>query len=361
MSRIIAVTSGKGGTGKTTLAVNLAVQLAELGHRTCIFDADLGTANINIMLGINPKADIGDVVNGKMTIHDIMIHDPSGIDIIPGSSGVESIANLGAKRLDSLVAAFADAGSYDFYLFDTGAGISRRVIAFCLAAAELLLVITDEPTSLTDAYSLLKVLNHHKYEGRIKVVVNRCADLESARKVYRRFRAAVDLYLGVELEPLGLVFQDEAVSLSMQRQSPFIKLFPDSKAAGCVRSLAQRLTGDRAKETAPADIAAFWSNCVSYFNMPLELPGQDADPEEDNTRTADARQEEMLREVKRLADNFAGLTDELTSALKSLEKAGRKVESEESVQHEDEAGQQAGERPIYFLDLEAFVAETEKK
>ncbi|ADH84952.1 MinD/ParA family protein [Desulfurivibrio alkaliphilus] len=279
MSRTIAITSGKGGTGKTTLAVSLAAQLAALGHRTCIFDADLGTANVNIMLGINPQADIGDVVKGSAAVRDIIIQDPAGIDIIPGSSGVEEVANLGAKRLASLVTSFDAAGAYDFYLFDTGAGISRRVLAFCLAAAEVVLVITDEPTSLTDAYALLKVLTKHQYGGRIRVVINRCPDLEAAKKVYRRFRVAVDFYLGLPLEPLGVLFQDRAVPASMQQQRPFIELFPKSKAADCIRLMARRLS-DGGREPATAEsIVAFWNHYASFCRLPLELAARGAKEE----------------------------------------------------------------------------------
>ncbi|ADH87085.1 MinD/ParA family protein [Desulfurivibrio alkaliphilus] len=274
MNRTIAITSGKGGVGKTNLTVNLAIHLAELGYRPCLFDADLGTANINIMLGINPEHDIGDVIRGEKTIQDIIIHDSSGVNIIPGSSGVEEMANLEAEHLDTLVKSFAALGRYDFFLFDTSAGISRSVVAFCLAASEVVLVITSEPTSMTDAYSLLKVLTRNKYGGRVRVVVNRCPDVASAKGVFKKFRMAVDKYLGVPLEPLGLVFQDEVVPRALQQQKSFMKLYPQSGAASCIRSLTQRLTNESAEKTAPEDMTVFWNNCFKYFNMPLDIPGK---------------------------------------------------------------------------------------
>ncbi|HET98349.1 MAG TPA: MinD/ParA family protein, partial [Desulfurivibrio alkaliphilus] len=273
MNRTIAITSGKGGVGKTNLAVNLAIHLAELGHRTCLFDADLGTANINILLGIHPEYDIGDVIRGGRSLHDIIIRDSSGIDIIPGSSGVEEIANLDGKNLDTLVKTFAHAGKYDFYIFDTSAGISRNVAAFCLAASELLLVVTSEPTSLTDAYSLLKVLVKNGYQGRIRVVVNRCPDLASAKEVFKKFRMTADKYLGIKLEPLGLLYQDEVINKALREQKPFITLYPRSNAANCIRSLARRLTEESGVPEDVVDMTTFWNRCFHYFHTLLDLPG----------------------------------------------------------------------------------------
>ncbi|MFH7319409.1 MinD/ParA family protein [Desulfurivibrio sp. D14AmB] len=273
MSRTIAITSGKGGVGKTNLAVNLAIHLAELGHRTCLFDADLGTANINILLGIHPEYDIGDVIRGDRSLHDIIIRESSGIDIIPGSSGVEEIANLDGKNLDTLVKTFANAGKYDFYIFDTSAGISRNVAAFCLAASELLLVVTSEPTSLTDAYSLLKVLVKNGYQGRIRVVVNRCPDLASAKEVFKKFRMTADKYLGIKLEPLGLLYQDEVINKALREQKPFMTLYPRSNAANCIRSLARRLTEEDGVPEDVVDMTTFWNRCFQYFHTLLDLPG----------------------------------------------------------------------------------------
>lgn len=277
MSRTIAITSGKGGVGKTNLSVNLAINLAELGYRTCLFDADLGTANINILLGINPKHDIGDVISGEKTLQDIVIRDQAGIDIIPGSSGVEDIANLGGAKLDSLVKAFSTVGKYDFYIFDTAAGISRNVISFCLAASEVVLVVTPEPTSMTDAYSLLKVLSNNGYGGIIKVIVNRCPDPASAREVYKKFRMAVDKYLGIAIQPLGVVYQDDAVPKALQQQQPFMKLFPQSSAANCIKALARRLIDPNLSQADDVDMTTFWNKCFQYFSSPLDLPGKKKD------------------------------------------------------------------------------------
>ncbi|MDF1615487.1 MinD/ParA family protein [Desulfurivibrio dismutans] len=316
MNRTIAITSGKGGVGKTNLTVNLSIHLAELGYRPCLFDADLGTANINILLGINPEHDIGDVIRGQKTIQDIIIQDPSGINVIPGSTGVEEMANLEAEHLDTLVKSFASLGRYDFFLFDTAAGISRSVVAFCLAASEVVLVITSEPTSMTDAYSLLKVLTKNKYGGRVRVVVNRCTDVASAKGVFKKFRMAVDKYLGVPLEPLGLVYQDEAVPRALQQQKSFMKLYPQSGAASCIRSLAQRLTNESSEKTAPEDMTVFWNNCFKYFNMPLDIPGkrqehrtEQAAPRKETAATAEAPQPPVAPSATAVNEDTAGTDD----------------------------------------------------
>ncbi|HDZ23313.1 MAG TPA: MinD/ParA family protein, partial [Desulfobacteraceae bacterium] len=154
MSRTVAITSGKGGVGKTNISVNLALSLSRKGHKVCLFDADLGLANINILLGLEPESTLVDVVKGTSTLSDIMM-EYEGVSIIPGSSGVEELAELSASDREMLLQSFESIGDHDFIFFDTSAGVSRDVVAFCLASSEVLLVITPEPTSLTDAYALL--------------------------------------------------------------------------------------------------------------------------------------------------------------------------------------------------------------
>ena len=158
MPRIITVTSGKGGVGKTNITTNLSLHLAAMGFNPCILDADLGLANINILLGINPEHTLKDVINNNFKLSDIIIKDYNGIDIIPGSSGIEDMANIGQGSLDKLIESFSPINAYDFLFIDTAAGISSDIISFCLASNEIIIVITPEPTSLTDAYALLKVL-----------------------------------------------------------------------------------------------------------------------------------------------------------------------------------------------------------
>ncbi|MEI6127929.1 MAG: AAA family ATPase, partial [Pseudomonadota bacterium] len=191
MTRIITVTGGKGGVGKTNISINLALILSKLGSKVCLFDADLGLANINILLGLYPEYDLEDVILSNKSIHDIIIKNYQGIDIIPGSSGVEKLANLSGESLDRLIESFSTIDDYDYFIFDTSAGISRNVISFCLAASDVLLVITPEPTSLTDAYALLKILCFNGFTGSVKIIVNQCRNTSAASAAYTKLRDAV--------------------------------------------------------------------------------------------------------------------------------------------------------------------------
>lgn len=273
MSRIIAITSGRKDVGKTSLAINLARCLAELGFRSCLFDAGLKTAVVNSLSGNNKyQHDLGDVIRGDRSLYNIIIGNQSGIDLIPVGSGGEEIASLATERLDALVKTFSALSRYDFYLFVTAADLSRNTVAFCLAAPEIILAVTCEPTSLTSAYTLLRILADNGYQGRIRVVVNRCFDPVSAKGVYEKFRSTIDRHLAVKVEMLGLVFHDDTVARVGQQQS-LLKLAPDTPAVECFRLLTRRLAKEAAPPSAPVEMTTFWADCFQYFRMPLELPG----------------------------------------------------------------------------------------
>jgi flagellar biosynthesis protein FlhG len=271
MTRAITITSGKGGVGKTNISLNIALQLASLGHKICLFDADLGLANINILLGIRPTYDINDLVQGKQRLADVLI-SAQGIDILPGSSGVEELANLQPDKLATLLKELTLLASYDYLFFDTSAGIAKNVIAFCLSCPETLVVITPEPTSLTDAYALLKVLAANDYKGSIKVVINQCPDMQTAKKVYKRFKDAVDQFIGLPMEALGVVYKDSKVTEAVGRQIPFLKLFPESIASKCIRKITERLLANQ-PEKFDQKITNFWEKCLNFMSIPLELSG----------------------------------------------------------------------------------------
>lgn len=274
MTRIITVTSGKGGVGKTNLSANLAVQLSMQGRRACIFDADLGLANINILFGLYPEKTIEDVITGATTLSHIAIKNQHGIDIIPGSSGVESIANCEAPQIERLIASFAALPTYDFLFFDTAAGVSRMVVSFCLAAGEIILVVTPEPTSLTDSYALLKILCANGLKSPVRVVINHCKDTTAARQTYARFRDVTKKYLPVDLQPLGFIVEDPKISFAVKRQQPFIHLYPDALASKCIKAIANNLVQlpQDAFAAAPT-VASFWKQFVTRFTGRLALMG----------------------------------------------------------------------------------------
>jgi flagellar biosynthesis protein FlhG len=271
MTRTITITSGKGGVGKTNLSLNLALELARLGHPTCLFDADFGTANVNILLGISPRYDIKDVIMAGKSLDDITIAESTNLDILPGSSGVEEMANLKPAQMHGLQAALATMKNYDFLVIDTAAGISKNVVSFCLASSEVVLVITHEPTSLTDAYALLKVLGANGYKGTAKVVVNRCHDSSHARITFATFKNAAQKHLNMKVAALGLVLEDNKMVEAIRLQEPFLRKFPDSQVAKCFHMMASRLVENK-EGVAGTELDSFWRSTLEAMTGTLAIP-----------------------------------------------------------------------------------------
>lgn len=273
MSRLVAITSGKGGVGKTIISVNMALHLAALGKRTCLFDADLGLANVNILLGLDPQYTLDDVISGNVSLQEVMIRDYEGLDIIPGGSGTAKLADLKEEQTHRIIDSFRQIDGYDFLLFDTSAGISRNVISFCLASSEVIVIITPEPTSLTDAYGLIKILKLNGFRGATKVIVNQCKSEAVGKRVFSRFNQAVTKYLQLDLIHLGSIAQDEKVKEALDKQEPLIMFHPGSPASNSIRVITTHLLQDLpgTKETAP--MTSFWVDCLNIIKGPLKLPG----------------------------------------------------------------------------------------
>jgi len=264
MANVITITSGKGGVGKTSISLNLSLSLVSQGHRVCLFDADLGLANVNVLTGIFPEHGLDAVISGEKKLADIMVRNFQGVDIIPGSSGVEKMADLTGAEAQRLIQAFLQMGSYDYFIFDTSAGISAQVMAFCRASHQMVLVITPEPTSLTDAYSLLKVLSRSASRSLppVRVVVNQVKTAASARSAYAKLKETVKKFLSLKITALGIVARDANVPISVVSQVPFTMLFPGSAASRCIRSLALKLK-DGAAGDLPMEI--FWDQCLELM------------------------------------------------------------------------------------------------
>ena len=273
MARIITVTSGKGGVGKTNISTNLALHLASLGFRTCILDADLGLANINILLGLYPEHTIEDALLNGRSLADIIIKDYQGIDIIPGSSGVEKIANIEPAQTENIIKSFSVLENYDFLFLDTSAGISKSVIPFCLASSELIVVITPEPTSLTDAYALLKILCLNHLQSSVRVVVNQCKSTTVAKQTYNKFKEVVKKYLAIDIHPLGVILKDTKLTEAVTKQQPFISLFPACIASKCIKIIAKNLLEHETDDLKTYNMETFWRHCISLFQGPLNLEG----------------------------------------------------------------------------------------
>ena len=243
--RTMAVTSGKGGVGKTNLVVNLALEMAALKHKVLLIDADLGLANVDVVLGLNPTYSIHDVLSGEKSMSEVILKGPDGVGILPAASGVSEMSNL-SKDEKLLILQELDSfeTEADTVLIDTAAGIGDMVLYFNTAAQDRLVVATGEPTSLTDAYALIKVLFTHHQERRFKLVVNNVKDARQAKEVYRKLSTAVDHFLGgISLDYMGFVPTDPAVNKAVMMQTPLIKSFPHSPAAKAIRELARKNSG----------------------------------------------------------------------------------------------------------------------
>lgn len=245
-TRVIAVTSGKGGVGKTNLVVNLGVAWAQRGRRVIVLDGDLGLANIDVLLGLQPRHTLAHVLRGERRLDEVVQIGPCGLGIIPGASGLAELAELTAERRDHLIAELARLDGWaDAVLVDTGAGIGAGVSALLLAAAEVVVVTTPEPTALTDAYALVKVATAAGCCARLRLVVNQARSAREAQVATQRLVAVAQEFLGVSLEATGFLPYDDCLSQAVKRQVPVVLAYPQSALAGRLIALSQRLWQNR--------------------------------------------------------------------------------------------------------------------
>ncbi|NLA27832.1 MAG: MinD/ParA family protein [Firmicutes bacterium] len=242
-SRVIAVTSGKGGVGKTNLVLNLALKLAQMNCRVVVIDADLGLANVDILLNILPEHTLEDVISGKKEILEILLEGPQGIKIVPGGSGLFDLANLDLVRRNRLLDKLRVLERYgEIILLDTSAGISKNVIDFIRIADEFIMVTTPEPTALTDGYGMLKIIAGHNLHRSGYVVVNYTKEMLEGERTFKRLQSMVQKFLpGFEIRYLGGIGYDRAVAMAVQDFSPFLLKYPESAAAASIHNIAWRL------------------------------------------------------------------------------------------------------------------------
>lgn len=253
LTRVISFTSGKGGVGKTNTVINTAISLAELGRSVLILDADLGLANVDVLLGLQTKFTLHDVIEGRCKISEIMVDGPSGITIIPAASGIESMCALDAEQRMSLMHAIEEiAIHYDYLLIDTSAGISPDVMQFNAAANEIVCVITSEPTSLTDAYALIKVLAQNYSEKTISILANNIQGTimpvaDEAKAAFKRIQISVDRFLKheqIRLKYMGYIPSDSLVTESVRNQKGLMQMYPSSNAGLAFMKFANKLDED---------------------------------------------------------------------------------------------------------------------
>lgn len=264
--RMVAVTSGKGGVGKTNIVTNLALALARQGTRVLVVDGDLGLANVDLLLGVAPQYDLQDVILGQRSIRDVVFEGPDGIQVLPASSGVEELANLDEFRTECLIRSLSELDNdVDIILIDSPSGIGRNAISMVQAADQILVVTTPEPTSFSDAYAMIKVLSRHPIKCVPSLLVNQANSEDEALSVARRVRTVAKRFLNLDIEYWGCVLDDESVAKSVMRQEPFLSTYPYSPAASCIYSLARRILGQEPK---PAPPNAAPTNTVSRDEVP---------------------------------------------------------------------------------------------
>jgi len=276
-ARIITVTSGKGGVGKSNTAINLAIHLKKMGEKVVILDADFGLANIEIMFGTMPKYNLGDLIYQGKTIAEIITKGPNDIGFISGGSGISGLANLDRDSLDYIIKNLTALDKVaDIIVIDTGAGISDTVMDFLVASGEILLVTTPEPTSITDSYSLLKALYTHPdfiaEETQIRMIANRVAKEEDGEVLYQKLNSVVSRYLDVPLNYLGAVPQDMQLFDAVMQQMPVSIRNPKAKSALAYERIAKRLMErEDEKYIVKRGITAFFSHIVSGKRDKVEV------------------------------------------------------------------------------------------
>ena len=239
--RVVAITSGKGGVGKTNLAVNLAIALQKRGHRVLVIDADLGMANVDILLGAASRKHLLDLLRPEVTLDDVIVRT-SHIQYISGGSGIEKALEYDHAEKLLLQQKLADCATRaDLILVDTGAGLGRNVMDFILAADEVLLVTTPEPTSLTDAYAVMKAYSIYAAQKNLRLIINRVYEAKESREVAQKLQRAAEKFLHMPVDCLGYVFEDTAVTKAVRKQTPLLKAEPTAAAARCIDALAQSL------------------------------------------------------------------------------------------------------------------------
>ena len=242
--RVIAVTSGKGGVGKTNFTVNLALALAQYGQRVVIMDGDMGLANVDIVFGLSPRYTIAHLLAGEKTIEQILVTGPYGIGIIPGGAGIQGLADLDRDRLSHVIVNLNRLEEVaDLLLVDTGAGLGHTVINLLKAADDVIIMTTPEPTSLTDAYGLFKTLRLETTEVLIHVVVNRVKNEAEARATFERMEMVVRKFLNCPLNLLGWIYDDPLVGRSIIKQEPLGIGFPESASYQCIQWIAGKIIG----------------------------------------------------------------------------------------------------------------------
>jgi flagellar biosynthesis protein FlhG len=263
--QVIAITSGKGGVGKSNISVNLAVALAQSGQKVMVMDADLGLANIDVLLGLTTGYNLSHVINGECTLDETLIDGPAGIKIIPASSGTREMADLNSVQNAGIIRAFSDlTAPIDTLLIDTAAGLSDSVVSYVRAAREVVIVVCDEPASITDAYAMIKVMKRDFQVQRFHVLANMAHSIQQGRELYMKLARVADQYLDVTLDFIGSVPYDDYLRKAVQKQKCVIEMYPRSPSAMAFRKIAQKTQSWPVPKTMEGHLEFFIERLMNY-------------------------------------------------------------------------------------------------
>jgi len=265
--RVLCVTSGKGGVGKTNFSVNLAIALTEIGNNVIVLDADLGLANVDVIIGVIPRLTLYDVIFSDKKLEDIIINGPGGIRILPGGSGIESLSNLNDVQRRGLSEKLGQIKDADIMIIDTGAGMSKNVLGFIAVADEVIIITTPEPTAITDAYSLTKVALKYIPKSKLNVVVNRALNEKQADITFQRLSGVVRSFLKKDMNYLGYVIDDNKVTKAVMEQVPFKVQYPDCFASKCIDNIASKVMGNTVESKKIGGIREFFNKVTYLFSQ----------------------------------------------------------------------------------------------
>jgi flagellar biosynthesis protein FlhG len=256
--KVIAVTGGKGGVGKSNVSLNMAVALGKQGKRVLVLDADLGLANVDVMLGLRVEKNLSHLLAGECELKDILVEGPYGINIVPATSGTKNMVELSPNEHAGLIRAFSELEEdFDILIVDTAAGISDMVLSFARAAQDVMVVVCDEPSSITDAYALIKVLNREYGLFRFKIVANMVRSLREGQELFAKLSKVTDRFLDIAIELVAIVPFDENVRKSVRKQKTVVQAYPTSPAAIAFKTLAKKASQWPLPETAGGHLEFF--------------------------------------------------------------------------------------------------------
>ncbi len=263
--RVIAVTSGKGGVGKSNVTVNLAVTLAQSGERVMVMDADMGLANIDVLLGLSPGLNLSHVINGECSLEETIIDGPAGIKIVPASSGVAMMNDLTPAQNAGVIRSFSELTEpVDTLLIDTAAGLSDSVVSYVRASREVIVVVCDEPASITDAYAMIKVMNRDYGVERFHVLANQAHGATQGRELYNKLARVSERFLDVTLDYLGCIPYDDCLKKAVQKQKSVVEAFPRSQAATAFRQIAKKTQQWPTPKSMEGHLEFFIERLVNY-------------------------------------------------------------------------------------------------